>query len=491
MYTRPESKLPVAVMGAGIAGLSTSLSLARRGHRVVLLEQDAAAFSGDPRSAFEGWLRPGVSQFRQPHCILGAGRRMLREHAPDVYERLLRAGAVEVDQRALLPEPPETADDEDLAVLACRRPVFEAVLRSAVSAEPRVEIAAGTRAVGLCVEQSAGRSRATGVRLDGSELDAALVVDGLGRGSPAVEWLTRAGVELPPARISDCGVVYYSRHFRTRANGTPQRGRYLFGGPRGLLPGLAFAIFLGDGDTFSLTLMAAAGDAELKALRRSGPFMAAAAAIPEIEEWTHPDRAEPISGVLAMGALRNVLRPIAAGGRPLVDGYRPIGDAWVHTNPTFAFGVSLALTHGFSLAALVDRDGDPATVGQTFEAAHATDVGQRWAAVTAEDRDRTRWWSGEPIDPLDPASSMPLFLRSVVYPVAGHDPEILRRVARRVDALDPVDALERDAALIDRARRIHHRLTATGQVSRAPGPDRAQLLAKIASAPAPAAVAAR
>ncbi|HEY5988338.1 MAG TPA: hypothetical protein VIV12_18470, partial [Streptosporangiaceae bacterium] len=175
-------------------------------------------------------------------------------------------------------------------------------------------------------------------------------------------------------------------------------------------------------------------------------------------------------------------RPVADDGHVLVTGYRPIGDAWVHTNPTFAFGASLALIHGLSLAALLGEHRDWVTANEAFEAAHAPDAQQRWAAVTAEDRDRARWWLGEKIDPLNPASSMPLFLRLVVYPAATRDPEILRRVARRIDALDPVDALQRDTALLDRARRIHHTLTAKGQLPPAGRPERGELLAIIDAA---------
>jgi len=121
---------------------------------------------------------------------------------------------------------------------------------------------------------------------------------------------------------------------------------------------------------------------------------------------------------------------------------------------------------------------------EAFEAAHAADAQQRWISVTAEDRDRARWWSAETIDTLDPASSMPLFLRFVVYPAATRDPAICRQVARRIDALDPVDALEGDTILLERARRIHHMLVASGQLPPSGLPERAELFAAIAAAEA-------
>jgi hypothetical protein len=53
-----------------------------------------------------------------------------------------------------------------------------------------------------------------------------------------------------------------------------------------------------------------------------------------------------------------------------------------------------------------------------FESAVGADAAARYEAVSAEDRDRIRLWSGQPINPTDRLDTMPLFLRSVVYRVA-------------------------------------------------------------------------
>lgn len=469
------TRMRVVVMGGGIAGLSAGLALGRRGHRVVVVERDGEAPPDAAGTAFDAWARTGVGHFRQPHNSLGAGRRVLRAHAPDVYERLLKTGAGEVDQAALLNCPPVDGDD-DLATIACRRPVFEAILRQAAAAEATVELVSGALVQGLIVDHHPGRRAVVrGVRLSDGTVSADLVVDALGRTSPATKWLAEAGVALPPASVSDCGIVYHSRHFRFRPGRSRPAGSYILGGPRGDLGYLAFAVFLGDNDTFCVVLMVAAGDDELKVLRHRAPFMAAASALPGMAAWIDADVSEPVSDVLAMGRLRNVYRPTGEDGASTLDGYRPIGDAWIHTNPTFAFGASLALAHAFTLAACIDEHHELRESQAAFEAVHAADAGQRWTSVTAEDRDRIRWWSGEAIDPLDPASSMPLFLRHVVYPAASHDPDIFRKVARRIDALDPVGALEADTALIDRARRIHHALVAAGRLPPAGRPDRNEL----------------
>ena len=84
----------------------------------------------------------------------------------------------------------------------------------------------------------------------------------------------------------------------------------------------------------------------------------------------------------------------------------------------------------------------------------AADAAARFDAVSAEDRDRLRLWGGEPIDIRNPDDSMALFLRMSAYPAAAKDPQLFRAVARRVNLLDPPDAIQRDPELVEHARRI-------------------------------------
>ena len=87
----------VVVLGAGIAGLASSLLLAQDGHRVTLLESDPVLPSG-PEDAFS-WERRGITHFLEPHAFIPRGRKELIEHFGDVYERLLRSGAWDCDLR--------------------------------------------------------------------------------------------------------------------------------------------------------------------------------------------------------------------------------------------------------------------------------------------------------------------------------------------------------------------------------------------------------
>src|ERR1041384_4932918 len=118
----------VAIAGAGVAGLSSALFLARAGHDVVLLERDATPLPADPDAAFE-WDRRGAPQVRHSHAFLARLRNLLRDELPDVLTELLAAGATEVAWADMIPPALEDRSprpgDEDLVLLACRRTTFE------------------------------------------------------------------------------------------------------------------------------------------------------------------------------------------------------------------------------------------------------------------------------------------------------------------------------------------------------------------------------
>ena len=61
-----------AIAGGGPVGIFTAMSLARRGHDVVLVDRDP----GPP--ADEPWARAGVMQFLHPHGYRAAVRNALR-----------------------------------------------------------------------------------------------------------------------------------------------------------------------------------------------------------------------------------------------------------------------------------------------------------------------------------------------------------------------------------------------------------------------------
>ncbi len=91
-----RNDLQVIVVGGGLGGLAATLLLARRGHRVTLVERDADTPRGGPDQLFSGWARPGVPQARHPHNFLARSVRVLRDQAPDVLESLESRGMLKI-----------------------------------------------------------------------------------------------------------------------------------------------------------------------------------------------------------------------------------------------------------------------------------------------------------------------------------------------------------------------------------------------------------
>jgi glycine/D-amino acid oxidase-like deaminating enzyme len=104
--------MKVVVLGAGVAGLSSALALARDDQEVVVLERDAPQPPAHPDAAPE-WQRPGVPHFLQPHAFLARGVKELRQDASDVYQALLDEGAEELRLSEKMPESLSVSEDQE------------------------------------------------------------------------------------------------------------------------------------------------------------------------------------------------------------------------------------------------------------------------------------------------------------------------------------------------------------------------------------------
>ncbi|MCQ0025304.1 NAD(P)-binding protein [Streptomyces somaliensis DSM 40738] len=347
----------VAVVGAGTSGLGAALMLGRRGHTVTLFEQEARQAGEDPHRDFFHWPRPRTPQAVQPHSMLAPVRTVLLDEAPDVYADLLARGAREHHDFDWFGEhPPYRAGDEDLVTLRTRRIVLEAALTAAVRREPTVEVRRGRRVHALTFRE--GRpARVTGVRAGAGAHRADLVVDASGRRSPVPSWLAAAGCRPPVVESHRTGIAYLCRWYRLRADGPRDPGRVRTGSSAPFALG---GVFPSDGDVFALNLVLATGDPTRGALTDPAVFEAVARLFPAMAAWL--DLApEPQSGVLAMAGLDNRWTSLADGDGPVVTGLVNIGDALVHTNPTFGHGVALGLLAARHLAAHADRiAADPA-----------------------------------------------------------------------------------------------------------------------------------
>lgn len=326
----------VVVAGGGVAGLAASLAVARAGHHAVVLERDLVHPDGSPHSAFDV-KRRGIPHYFQPHAFLPRGRRLLSDWAPDILDTLLDAGADPQDV-ALKLQGPRQPGDEELVYLWVRRPVIEWALRRAAAADPAVEIRAGVRVTGLLTSEN-GAPRAKGVAVDGGDpVRGDVVIDALGRYRCPPGWPRAAG------EPTDSGALYYCRYFEL-AEGVEHLDAPILN-PRGDLGYMGFNTFRGDNRTFAVILLAPAADHELRVLRHEHAWREACAAITPLDVMTSADYARPITDVMPMGGLMNVDRT----GDPLVSRMIAVGDAFCHTDPAFAYGLSFSLAHAHGLA---------------------------------------------------------------------------------------------------------------------------------------------
>jgi 2-polyprenyl-6-methoxyphenol hydroxylase-like FAD-dependent oxidoreductase len=455
----------VVVLGAGVCGLAAALMLRRDGHDVTVLERDPAPVPDTNEDAWERWERAGVTQFRQAHFLQPLGRIVLDEELPDVRDALLAAGATQFDPLRLM--PPWIADrgprpgDERFTTITARRPMIEHAL--ARVAQEELDVRRGVEVVRLV---SNGVPRIAGVRTTGCEdLPADLVVDAMGRRSRLPRWLADAGAPGTHEESEDFGFLYYTRFFRG------ERPRLL----APLLTAIGTISLLtlpGDGDTWSVTVLGAAGDRPLKRLRKAEAWTAVVKACPLQAHWLE---GEPITEVLGMGGIVDRYRRLAANSRPTPTGVALLGDACACTNPSLGRGMALGLRHAQLLRDTL-REEDPGRFAEAWDAATEAELTPWYRATVRQDRERLR-----EMDALrqglerPPPADREAAVRAALMPAAMLDPDVFRAMLAERCCLGSPTALD-EPELAERVLELAHDAD-PGVLA---GPDRKRLLTLLA-----------
>jgi len=451
------------VIGGSIAGMAAALALCRQGLKVVCLERDATPMPADHHQAWEHWLRDGAGQTRHSHVLLAPLVNSIKENAADFFDILLASGAevqtFEEVARNVFEDPAFDPRDDEITFLACRRVVFEYLLRRYLMetlAETDFAFIDGAAVRSIKIANGREGRRATGVtaRVGGRniDVDADLVIDASGRHGRSDRWLAEAGIEPAPQEEHPCGIFYTSRFYRLRegADYPTTRGRQSrSGGVAGIDFGyLKAGIFRSDNRTFSITLAADPEDEPLRRLAREREFDVATRTIEETRAWIDQAVAEPISKVYLYGNLANSRRRYVVGGQPLLHGYFALGDASVHTNPIAGRGCALAWVSAFELAETLLAESDDTRRVVAFEDRMETMVVPWYEYQVARDREaieinKALQRGEDPFDfvradgTVDEAIQRRVILRKGLGYAARQDIRILRLLFREINLLDP------------------------------------------------------
>ena len=359
--------MKVVIAGGGGTGCFAALLLARAGHEVTVLERDELAVHQDVEAAAAAALRPTAPQIVQPHIIMARTRELLRDQLPDVYQGLLRAGAVaaplSTQMPPSLPDKTPRPGDERLTVMATRRSTLDLVLLRAVTSQPGITLRMNVKVTGLLTGQLSGLAagpgtppHVTGVRTADGDLPADVVVDATGRRSAIDDWLAAIGARATGYQQAECGIAYYSRHYRLRPGATPpgEPLRRMVAALDEFLVGLWPA----DNGAMQLGVFPLAADHRFRAVRDPDIFTRVVSTVPAYRAWL--DVLDPITGVFPMGGLHNTLRRLVTAGVPVATGLHAIGDCVCTTNPTLGRGLAFALTGAADLTSTLAKfPGDP------------------------------------------------------------------------------------------------------------------------------------
>jgi len=181
----------VAIVGAGPSGATAALLLARRGHRVVVV--DRARFPRD-KACGEGLMPPGVAVLRR----LGLLENVLATGARPLEGVAYRRQGAARQAFAPFPAPPGGGPAAGLGV---RRTRFDEVLVDALRCEPLVTLHERARATGLQRDEA---GRVTGIVTTEGEARARVVVGADGLHSNVRAW---AGLDLPRSPGSRYGIA--------------------------------------------------------------------------------------------------------------------------------------------------------------------------------------------------------------------------------------------------------------------------------------------
>lgn len=368
--------MKAVVIGSGIAGLVCARALADHAEHVCLLERD------EPPS--EPLPRKGVPQGTQLHVLLEAGRSVLAEMFPGLFDALTADGAEAIDlgrdSRWYHNDAFRAECDLGFTSYLQTRPLLEEHVRRRVLARDNVELRGRARVTAL----ETAHGRVTGVRVrDGDapgeeterSMAADVVIDASGRASQVVSWLQSAGYPAPSETVVPVRLGYASVMTKLPASAEPERPVMLAYGRRPAYRRHG-GLFKVEGDRWLFGVMGYWDD---HAPTDLPGFLA------YLEGLAHPAmaeafaQAEPLTPVRVFKFPKQVRRHFDRIALPA--GLGIVGDAACILDPVFGQGMSVACLQGQALARqLAEGDFD----ARAFARACAQASSQAWLMATLE-----------------------------------------------------------------------------------------------------------
>ena len=417
------------VLGGSMAGLGLARALVNHYDRVTLVERDELpAGTG---------IRKGVPQGRHAHGLLPSGYRILSDYFPGMMDELVADGALRGDI---------TGDflwyqygawklraNSGLEGIVVSRPHLERKVRERVFALPNLTLLQGH--VGEEPIFDPGSGRVTGLRVKNlstdatAALEADLVVDALGRGSPSPKWLAAWG----------CGEVEVTSVVIDIGYGTAvfeRRPGDLYGSMGAIIAGRSpestryTAVLAAEGNRWIITLVGS--------LRDYPPT--------DFADWKEFARTLPTSDVVDLAETREPIEPLVSYRFPanrhahyeklqrFPVGYLVAGDAVCSFNPLYGQGMSVALSEARALDdCLAAGDGD---LAKRFFSEVTRIVASPWAIATGEDYRYPQVQGKRP-----PGFAILTRYMERAHRAASKDPVVLKRFFEVASLLAPPPAM--------------------------------------------------